>query len=104
MKKYARIVLAFMITVHTLALFTGCQRKLRPIVIDMPPNRIGIGGELDSRQERILYNTLGMLMHRPYKDHHYTQPMGGAISNSITVDESYRHGSSIVVDPGSIKP
>ena len=104
MRKYAKIVLLFIVMMHTFAFITGCQRKLRPIVIDMPPNRIGIGGELDTRQERILYNTLGMLLQRPYKDHHYSQPMGGSVSNSITVDESYSRGASVVIDPAGARP
>ena len=104
MKKYARIVLTFIVLVHTLAFITGCQRKFRPIVIDIPPNRIGIGGELDAKQERVLYNTLGILMQRPYKDHHYTFPMGGTISHSVSVDESYSTRAAVAADQNLINP
>ena len=103
MKKYAKVILAFIVGINTLAFITGCQRKFRPIVIDIPPNRIGIGGELDTKQERVLYNTLNILMRRPYKDHQYAFPMGGTISHSVNVDESYSNGASLMVDPDKIK-
>ena len=105
MKKYIRIVLTFIVIIHTIAFITGCsQRKFRPIVIDIPPNRIGIGGELDTKQERVLYNTLGILMQRPYRDHQYAFPMGASISHSVSVDENYNAGATVAANPAMIQP
>ena len=104
MKKYAKAVLIFIVTIHTIAFISGCARKFRPITIEIPPNRVGIGGELDERQQQVLYNTLGILMQRPYKEHHYTHQMGGSLSHSINVEENYSSGSSITVDPRAVKP
>jgi hypothetical protein len=73
----------------------GCYRKTHPVVIEMPPNRVAVGGELSAREERVLYNTIGMLSKRKYKEHHYQHPLGVSINYNANKTESTQTGITV---------
>ncbi len=87
MRTLAELVLLFMLIIYTVAL-SGCTNKYRPIIIETPPNRIAIAGELDDRQREVFYNALRIMVAQPYKNHNYSHPMGVSVSQTRAVSES----------------
>ena len=88
MKKYTKILLWSILVTYGLSMLLGCQRKFRPLVIEMPPNRIAIGGELDSKQSEVLYKSLRILMTRPYENHQHAHPLGVSSSLIVNAEDS----------------
>jgi len=87
MRILSEFVLGFILIIYMVAL-SGCNNKYRPIIIETPPNRIAIAGELDDRQREVFYKALKIMIRQPYREHTYAHPMGASISHVRTVSES----------------
>jgi hypothetical protein len=85
------------INVSALLISTGCAVKHRPIIINVPPNRVAIGGSMDTRQQKVLFKTLEMLLAKPYHPYEYNFPLSADVEYDTHVrDFKSRTGSLII--------
>ncbi len=97
MRVFIILILSLIVSIYLLTL-TGCTNKYRPIIIETPPNRIAIAGELDEQQREVFYNALKIMVAQPYREHTYNHPMGASMHQSRSVSES--ESNSLTVNRG----
>ena len=97
-KRYAGAVLVILAFLYIVVL-TSCARKFRPTIIEKPPIRVVVGGELDEAQRKVFYHALDKVLAQPYQEYHPVHPLGVIIDGSVNVNENYSNTSSVKIDP-----
>lgn len=87
---YIKVMLLFMVVINVIAFLNGCsERRYRPIIVEKPPVRVAVGGELDEEQIALFKWTVKEVMRGEYKDYKWEHPLGATVGMNITIDEKY---------------
>ena len=84
--------------------FVGCAREFRPIIIEKPPIRIAIGGELDDKQRETFFKALKIIAETPYHDYKPPHPLGATGSLTVNVDEKNEGSANLSLDTRNAIP
>ena len=104
MKKYAEFILLFIVAIYLLAFIAGCQRKLKPLLIETNYVRAGVGGALTPTQVELYKYTLDKVLAQPYRERQWSQPFGASVSHGVSISDIDSKSASITVSPGSVMP
>ena len=67
------------------------------IVIDVPPNRVSVSGEMEKDDFEYLFSYLDMMLDENYHRHHYRYPSGIDVDFKVDTEHKTEFNSNVKV-------
>ena len=71
------------------------------VIIEHPPNRIAFGGNLNDKDMENLQKVLGVMQKMPYRNHHYSSPLGVNVNAIVKSDRTSSFSGTTAITEGS---